>query len=74
MIMSRTHIVSLLIVISSLFLPFFSDACSVCGGGYSEEQVNAYLLITGLLAGMAIIMMCLLFWGLHRYNKKACTV
>ena len=66
----KTHIISLQIIIVLTFFPFITDACSVCGGGYTKEQINAYLIITALLAGMAITMMSLLFLGLYRSNKN----
>ena len=58
-----------LVTSAFFFLTETSFACSVCGGGGSKEKLNAYLLTTGILGAMPIIMGILLFFFIRRANK-----
>ncbi len=51
-------------------LPIITRACSVCLGGYTPEQLNAYLITTGFLASMPIIMAGLIFYWIYKRYKQ----
>lgn len=53
----------------AFYLPGISWACSVCQGGYTPKQVNAYLITTCLLASMPIIMAGLIFYWIYKRYK-----
>lgn len=65
--MKKEYII--LVVLEIVFLGKTAFSCSVCGGGISDEKVTAYLLITGLLSALPIIMGILLFLLIRRINK-----
>lgn len=52
------------------FLHGTSFACSVCKGGAGKEKLDAYILTTGILASMPIIL-CLFFFFVFRRAFKA---
>jgi len=57
------------IFIASTVLFFAADtsfACSVCKGGATQEKLHAYILTTGILAGLPIVMIILFFFLFHR--------
>ncbi|MBI4932085.1 MAG: hypothetical protein HY841_15110 [Bacteroidetes bacterium] len=60
-----------ILVISLLFffLPEAIFACSVCKGGASQEKLDAYILTTGILAGLPILMGLLFFFLFRRASR-----
>ena len=65
-----------LILLTALSLIFLTEnglACSVCNGGGSQEELNAYLLTTGILGAMPIILGIFLFFLIHGAYKATNT-
>jgi hypothetical protein len=47
-----------------------SMACSVCKGGDPPERADAYLMTTGILAALPILMSLFLFLWFRKINRN----
>lgn len=53
-----------------LFLPLLADTCPMCQGGASKEKLDAYILTTGILGGLPIVMVVLFFFLFRRVFRE----
>jgi len=61
----------LVVLFIVVLMPVAAQACSVCGGGYTQKQQDAYLFITILLASMPLIMGGgLVFWFYRKFRNQ----
>lgn len=64
------NIIKYTVLFFLLLSTIFANACSVCSGNFTTEEIKAYTIATGILAILPIIgMFGLFFWLFKKYKN-----